>query len=542
MQSCVNHRWGLMLVVCLSTASVRAEAPDVTALFPAGGQRGTEVLVKLQGKVDASTLKLWSSNPSVELVGVEGKDSVKLKLAAEAAVGTVWLRFHNDDGASSLRPFLIGTSSEILETEPNNTRTDAQPISEVPTTINGTLEKADDVDTYRIPLQQGATLVAVLSAKQSLGSPMDALMQIVDAQGFVLEQNHDQNGLDPRLVFQAPHTGDYWVRVFAFPSDPNATIRFSGAPTYVYRLLMTTGPFIDHVSPCSVPENTPAKVEAIGWNLSDETRSFEIPPFATGMHPLFPDTRESTAKVLVTPQSVTMEQEPNQIAEAQKITLPGTISGVIGGPGDVDAWKFSATSGRKLAFRVTAVSLGSTLDAVIRIHDAQGEQLVELDDRPQDDADIHLEWAAPKDGDYFVTLTDRFAHGGPGYWYALSILEPQPAVLLQVAAETFTVQTETPLEIPVTIERRNGFELPLAIRIEGLPEGIALDPATSEPAGESSKLVKLVLKSTRTERWTGPIKILGQVSDSMPLNLPAYLTSPLTNDRLTDLWLTVSPK
>ena len=62
----------LGILCCAVGSSLWAEAPDITALFPAGGQRGTEVNVTLQGKVDAAMVKVWFDRPGIELVGAEG--------------------------------------------------------------------------------------------------------------------------------------------------------------------------------------------------------------------------------------------------------------------------------------------------------------------------------------------------------------------------------------------------------------------------------------------------------------------------------------
>ncbi len=531
---------GILYVAACS--SLLAEPPDITALFPAGGRRGTEVSVRLQGKVDTASVQAWFDRPGIEFLGADGKDGVKFKLAADAPRGTTWLRFHNADGASALKPFQIGGSPEMLEIEPNETLPKAQRLAELPVVVNGTLEKAGEVDTFQIALQRGKTLVAALAAKQAVGSPMDGLLQVVDSRGFVLEQNDDQRGFDPRIVFIAPKDGDYFVRVFAFPVVPDTNVRFSGAPGYVYRLLLTTGSFLDRVTPGAVIGNQPAKVRPGGWNLPSDAGDIQTPPFALGVHALFPDGWESTAKVLATPLPVVTEQEPNPLAQPQLVVVPGTVTGVIGTAKDVDAWKFTAKAGQKLSLRLTARSLGSELDAVVRIYDAAGQKTAEVDDAPQDVSDIAMEFTAPKDGEYVVAVTDRFAHGGPGFGYALSLMEPQPACLLQAAAEAFVVKGETPLEIPVTVERRLGFALPVKISVEGLPDGVTTEPLVSEPQGDSSKLVKLVVKSTRAERWTGPIRITGRAEGDPATDRLARFKSPLTDDWLPHLWLTALPK
>jgi hypothetical protein len=549
------------LILFATSVDGLADAPNVAGLIPSGGQRGTEVTVRAidsqgarrgrgrrrraestpQPKANVGDWQMWADAPGIELMDSESDDSLKVRLAADVSPGTHWLRFYTAEGASGLRPFVVGTAGEVAETEPNDSLENAQRLAELPATINGVLEKAGEVDTFGVTLQAGQTLVAVLAAKQTLGSPMDGILQVVDAQGFVMEQNHDHQGLDSRVLFTAKKDGAYFVRAFAFPSDPGTGIAFAGAPSYLYRLTIATGPFIDRVAPLAVTAGQPAKLQPGGWNLPADAGEIEAPPLAAGIHPVFHDGWQSTAKILATPHPVVMETEPNSLAEPQAIAIPQTVSGAIGEPGDIDGWKFSAEAGKRLAFTLTATALGSSLDAVLRIHDATGKVLQEFDDAPLDGADVHVVFAAPQAGEFVAVVTDRFAHGGPGYGYALSIAEETPEAVLSVAADAFIVKADAPLEIPVTVERRAGFAAPISIAVSGLPEGVTANAVVSEPHGDSSKSVKLSLTSSRTEPWSGPIRIAGK-SDGIAADMSAVSLSPLTGDRLPHLWLTALPK
>jgi hypothetical protein len=532
----------LIAILGATTTTAFAAPPEVTALSPSGGQRGTEVRVQFIGKADAANVQVWSDRPGIEFVSPDGKDAVKLKIAADAPLGTAWLRFHNAEGASSLRPFVIGAAPEMPETEPNDDLPRANAPAQLPVTINGVLQKSGEVDAFRIALKKGETLMAVVAARQSLGSPMDGVLQISDAAGFVLEQNNDRHGFDPQVALAAPQDGDYFVRVFAFPADPNTSIQFSGAPTYVYRLTLTSGPLMDHVMPCAVLSNQPASVRPFGFHLPPDPGELSLPPMPNGVHPVFQAGWESTAKVLFTPSPPVIEQEPNPLAQPQPAMIPGVLCGVVGEPKDVDAWKFSAKAGQRFALRLTAKELDSALDAVVRIYDSAGQKLAEVDDAPQDEADAVLDFAAPKDGDYLVAITDRFAHGGRDYWYALTVAEPQASAVLSAAADHFTIKAETPLEIPVTIERRQGYALPIKIAVEGLPDGITAEAVASEPSGDSSKMVKLAVKSTRMEPWSGPIRIVGRAEGDAIAERTAECKSPATGELLPRFWLTALPK
>src|SRR5262249_4874955 len=82
---------------------------------------------------------------------------------------------------------------------------------------------------------------------------------------------------DPRLVYTATKDGRYVVRLFAFPSIPDATIEFRGGPDYLYRLTVTTGPFISHAVPLSVSQADLRAVRVFGWNVPPNAQLPVIP-------------------------------------------------------------------------------------------------------------------------------------------------------------------------------------------------------------------------------------------------------------------------
>ena len=63
------------------------------------------------------------------------------------------------------------------------------------------------------------------------------MLQILGPNGFVLEQNEDDQGFDPQLAFTAPADGIYVLRTWAFPMTPDRSIRLFGSPACVYRFL-----------------------------------------------------------------------------------------------------------------------------------------------------------------------------------------------------------------------------------------------------------------------------------------------------------------
>ena len=97
------------------------------------------------------------------------------------------------------------------------------------------------------------------------------------------------------------------------------------------------------------------------------------------------------------------EVEPNNdLAHAQKITLPVMIDGVVESD-DYDVFRFHAEAGETLIFDVMATRAGSRLDSTLTILDERGAELDFIDDY-YIHKDPYLSFAVKKAGDYFVRV------------------------------------------------------------------------------------------------------------------------------------------
>jgi hypothetical protein len=97
------------------------------------------------------------------------------------------------------------------------------------------------------------------------------------------------------------------------------------------------------------------------------------------------------------------EVEPNNdLAHAQKITLPVMIDGVVEAD-DYDVYRFHAEAGQTLVFDVMATRAGSRLDSTLTILDERGAELDFIDDY-YIHKDPYLSFAVRKTGDYFVRV------------------------------------------------------------------------------------------------------------------------------------------
>lgn len=514
--------------------------PKLPSLFPAGARVGTEVVVTTAGSFDRWPVQGWMSGRGTSVTAAKEKGQWTVKIDPGAVPGVRWLRLFNEDGASSLRPFILGTLPEVLEQEPNDQLRAAQAVA-IPAVVNGVLSRNGDVDGYAVALKRGQVLIAALEAYSTLRSPIDASLQIVSARGFVLAQNDDTHGFDPQLVFPVPADGTYIVRTFAFPATPNSTIGFTGGSDDVYRLTLTTGGFVDHAVPLAVTASKPTTVQLFGWNLPPAATRLTLAPgpedeTVTVYHPLLANTLE----VPVQPLPVATEQEPNDRAHPQPLVLPVCLTGRIDPPGDIDGFSFVARKGERLTFRVESSALEYPLDPVLRLRDGSGKLLEEVDDSSRR-RDPELRFTAPAAGSYRIEITDLYGAGGLRYVYRLTAGPPIADFSLAVALDRFALAPGKTLDLPVTIRRHEGFAQPIDIIATGLPGTVRAAAARSEAMGESAGTVQLRL-TAGPEPVSGAFQVIGK---SVGPDLRFHrATAPIEGFEATtpDLWLTVGTK
>ncbi|MEQ9411152.1 MAG: PPC domain-containing protein [Fuerstiella sp.] len=524
-----------MLACCLLVdASMAAEAPKIERLFPPGLQRGTTTTVKLVGKAGDGPLRVWSDSDQLSLQISEKQDTAELTAAADMAPGLHWLRFYNDHGATELLPCFVGLIPEAEAAEPHNDVSTAQPVELPSVTVNGVLEKSEDVDLFAVSLTAGQTLVASVQAGRELGSPMDAVLQVLDPAGTVVAFNDDDHGFDPQIVYTAPRDGSYFIRIFAFPATPNSTIRMAGGATYVYRLTLTTEAFIDHVRPAMVDPTKESNVAVHGWNLSDEQRQLTIPGFTTDFTSIgdgFANAHQ--LKSCHHPSLVESSEQP------QTLPVPATVSGCISAAGETDSFTIAGTKGLKLTIEVAGRSLSSVLDPVVAVLDESGKVLKEADDRSRGDLDTDLAVTLKADGLHTITVTDRYGSGGERYFYALTCRETVVDFALTVKSNSFVLPTDKPLEIPVAVSRNNGFADAISVSMTGLPAGVTAAVVQSAKDGDTSKSVTLKIERGQfSEGFSGLIAISGRVRESESVTL-ATAPVPNTSTPTTQIWLTI---
>jgi hypothetical protein len=505
----------LALFFSLFGVSTLNAAPALTSLFPAGGQRGTTVEVTATGTFDSWPVKAWASSPLIEVTAGKEKGKLKIAIKPETPPGLYRLRLYDDTGASQLRPFLVGLHPDVIEVEPNDEPAKAQAIKG-PASIHGKLAKNGDVDCYSIRAKKGETLVASLDAHTPLRSPIDAVLQIVSPENAVVAENHDYRGLDPQAVYAVLADGTYIVRVFAFPSTPDSTIRHFGSDLSVYRLTITTGPFVDYATPFAVCEcDEETEFTLYGWNLKEKT-SRQVPfPTRREPHDCFDFTIVKPSKPLEPPFTLT-----GRLNERESV------------------YEFDGRKGQALVLKLESASMGFPLNPVVLIQGPDGKQL-SRSEAAKLNSDLDVSITLPAEGVYRMVIRDLGQSFGPRYAYRIRMIPAGPQLDATVTTDRFTLTPDKPLDIPIPLARLR-FTDAVDFSIAGLPEDVTAE--RSIPAGKDDPKAMTIRLTTKTAAFSGPIRIavFGK-KDAKPT---CFATAALAEFETTtdDLWLTVLPK
>ena len=505
----------------LATA-VRAAPPVVTSLSPAGGERGTTVVVVATGAFEKWPVRVWSSSPGIAVEPEKEKGKFAVTIGKDVPLGAAWLRFHDDTGASQLRPFIVGGLPEVAEVEPNDDAKSAASIA-LPGVVNGALAKTGDVDCFRVKLAKGQTLVASLEAHRTLRSPMDAVLQLLSEAGAVLGQNHDARGLDPELAFTSPADGHYTVRLFAFPSQPDSSIRHFGSPACIYRLTLTAGEFVDFATPLAADLDRGVTLALHGWNLKEKSAELGKGEDRYG---------------IANPFAIVRESHPcfdRTVASDNPLSPPFTVTARVEKAGMPSVVLVSGTAGKPLAIHLDAAGLALT--PILRIADAAEKQLSKSEPAILNGS-IDVAFTPPATATYKFEVRDLFGTAGPRHAYRLRVIPAIPDVEAKVAADRFTCAVGTPLDIPIALARRHGFTGELVAFVDGLPEGVTAEAAPPAPKPDPNT-VTLRLKAAKPFAG-GPIRI--GVSKKGDATFRRMASAQLADfDRPTQhLWLTVT--
>jgi hypothetical protein len=489
----------LFFLILLPVISGAAPA-TLDAVWPPGGKRGSEIEVTLTGKLDPWPCQLNFSEKGFTFTpGKEKKGTGKLKIAAEVKAGPVFIRALNPEGISIPQIFIVGELPEILEEEKDeNTISKAQVIdaSILPLVVNGKLPANNELDAFKLTLKKGETIHAAVEG-YSIRSLIDPVLHVYDVEGHRIALEHDGSvQLDPQMEFTAPEAGDYTFAVTAFAHPPAASVYFRGGKNAQYRLYLAR-------KAAALPKR------------------------------LFPT-------------------DPGADAKETKLSAGKPSVGTLAKPGETDRFTITAKKDEQYLVKVESAGLGYPIDSVLQILKPDGA-LVKLIDDANKESDSEYLWKVAADGDYGITVTDRFKRGGPQFRYRISAAKLVPGFTATIEKTEYLLERGKSLDIKVKVTRLHGHKENLVFEIPGLPDKVTFTPPEKIPEKTGDVTLKLEAKDDVTA-FQKPLTIQSFIADKdgkktgKPIaayhsfKTDANYRGPYVVMELPNVWLTIPPK
>jgi hypothetical protein len=309
------------------------------------------------------TIKVWDAERMVERKVYERQPETVLSFAVrpdgkQLALGRydgVLVLLDAETGKRQAEPLPIKPKPPLAEKEPNDSPRTGQNVK-LPATLHGSIGRAGDVDYYRFEAKAGQEIGVEIKPIDK--AKLDVVLQLIDAEGRILTES--TQGL---LGYTCRKAGGYALGI--------RDREYRGDPGMKYELRIGDVPIVTSVFPLGVQRGTETDVAVEGVHLGRlGVTHLKVPADAA------PGSRLSLpiARGVLGNPSVRIDEFP-QVTSNPSIPVPGTANGRIEQPREMHTWRFQGKKGQRLLLEVYANRIGSPLDSVIEILDAQGRPL-----------------------------------------------------------------------------------------------------------------------------------------------------------------------
>lgn len=469
MQKTAWLAWLFAAGVC----SAQVPMAELDALTPPGARAGQTIELQAHGSYLDELAGVLVSDEAVK--GFIENGQVQLEIPAGLSPRVIDVSVYGRFGVSNPRAFAVGNLAEVREAGDHQKPESAQVI-EIGQTVNG-IATAALVDWFQFtPATTEPITLEVLAER--IDSRMDPTLVILDSQGNELERHHDVQGRDVSVDFTPFQPNQpYYIGLNDFLYD--------GGASYYYRLSLTKSP-IDRQVPVRLPANLPVVA------LSKEMQAYEseqtltsIPVSIFGQTP--PRARpyidlvvEEAGTVVIELFSERLGQPTDYRLRVSMVADDGRLKKVIEGDDSDDAVKDKRF---RIGSRDPIVTLKAKAKQRYRIEwrdqfHSTGNYRLELR-HPQ--PNVHLIAAAEKPqevGNQLSRWSPVLRRGGTAHW------------------EIFAM-------------RRDGFNGPIRVRAENLPDGVTASPLTIGQ-GQHRGVVILTANADATP-FVGFLTLLGEM-------------------------------
>ncbi len=484
------------------------QAPVLAMPMPLGMQRGTTLDLTLTGTNLAGPTGLFTGFPAKVSITTDNKNgqdqtklNVRLAVPADAAVGYYPLRLATTRGMSNVRLFCIDDLPQVLEGADNHKFETAQPVP-IPAVIVARAD-AETSDFFKITVSAGQRVSFDVLGRR-LGGPIDPQLSIYNSKSRrELAHANDAPGCqtDPRLTYVFKEAGDYIIEV--------RDVLNRGGAEYGYRLRMGDYPVATVPIPMAAKRGTKVKVHFAGPQVEGvQPLDVAVPsdPLArvVWLAPKGPNGLSGWPVALaISDLEEGSEQEPNnEPAKANRIPVPGGLTGRFEQSDDTDCYLFAAKKGKKLTIEAQTLELYSpTLVYMVVKNLKTKAELAKSNPQSPPPADQRIDFTAPEDGDYLLEVQHLNYVGGPGEAYHLVIAPAVPGFDISLGIDRYDVAPDSFVPMNLLVTRR-GYAGPIDVSVQGPP---GLSGTTQIKAGQ---VTGALLLSARGELPLGPYPVM----------------------------------
>jgi hypothetical protein len=487
------------------------QAPVLAVPAPLGMQRGTKLDLTLTGSNLADPAGLWTSFPAKVTIPTDnnnGKDPAKLRVQlevpADAPLGFQTIRLATTRGMSNSRLFCIDDLPQVIEVETNRNKATPQAVV-VPSVVVGRID-AEKSSYYQISVKAGQRVSFEVLGRR-LGSAFDPEIRILHPKtGRELTYSNDSPGLqtDSRLTYTFKDAGDYVLEI--------RDVAYKGGPDYWYRIRIGDFPCACTPIPMAIKRGGKASVQFAGPNV-EGVAAVEVtaptdpavrtvwvaPKGANGLHGW-------PVELLVSEVDEAVEQEPNnEIAKANRVTVPGGITGRFAEKNDLDYYVLTAKKGQRLIVDGITSELHSPSLLYMVLKDAKGAEAAKSNPQANPPADQRIDFTPQADGDYYLEVQHLNYVGGPSESYRISVTPYEPGFEVALGIDRFDAAQGGSVSIPLFVTRKD-YTGPIEVSVAG-PAGITGQvtiPALPNPPPPPNQPVGALIVKVAPETPTGP--------------------------------------
>ena len=508
----------------LNAQSVCLPAPRLLATNPMGGQVGTEVSITIRGQdIDGAKFLRFShpsitAEPKLDQNGKKLPNQFVVNIGKDCPLGIHEANVMTRLGISSSRVFTVGDLPETTAPKSITSIDKSHPV-EINSICNATMT-VKAIDHYKFVAKKGQRVLIDCAAK-GIDSKLKPVLIVAGSDGNDIRVQRRGGAID----FTAPEDDDYIIKVH--------DLTFKGGADYFYRLAITELDVAEEITRLPSTQN----VNAFSW-----------PPQDLGKNPA-------------------AESEPNNThSTAQKISLPCDITGSFFPAADVDRFEFNAKKGEVWWIEVASERLGLNTDPSVIVQQVTVEEsgkekltdVAELSDIPSPvkvssnnyaydgppynagSSDVLGKIEIKQDGKYRIQLSDLFGgtRNEPQNVYRLIVRKAQPDFSIvgwamhmmlrngdrNALSKPIALRRGATMALEVVAVRRDGFDGPIELNMENLPEGVTATGLTI-PAKQTKGMMLISASPDAPAHFTSAKLIANGKINDKPVQRSGFLAS-----------------